>query len=137
VNTSDCSIPNPNFSIGLNFQQQNPLQNQCLPHLSSENCEIEFYFIKSDSQRGLSKKHQERPQIPIQFSVTIRFIVFIEKKGSIINSFHTTGPNSLKSSQCIPYKRIKSFPKIPRAQHEVSWFERSEPEKQNKTKQNK
>jgi len=37
---------------------------------SFENCEIEFYFIKSDSQRPF-QKHQERPQIPIQFSVTI------------------------------------------------------------------
>jgi hypothetical protein len=32
----------------LNFQQQNPLKNQYLPHLSSENCKINSIF-KSDS----------------------------------------------------------------------------------------
>ncbi len=126
------------FSIGLNFQQQNPLQNQCLPHRSSENCEIEFYFLKSDSQRPFQKNTKNTPQIPIQFSVTIRFIVFIEKKGSIINSFQTIAPNGLKSnqSQCTPMNNAsRAFQKYPRARHEVSWFERSEPDKQNKTKQ--
>jgi len=33
-------LPNPIFAIWLNFQQQNPLKPQYLPHLSSENCEI-------------------------------------------------------------------------------------------------
>jgi hypothetical protein len=39
-------LPNPIFAICLNFQQQNPSKNQYLPHLSSENCEIDS--IKSD-----------------------------------------------------------------------------------------
>ncbi len=36
----------PNFAICLNFQQQNPLKNQYVPHLNSKNCEIKF--IKFD-----------------------------------------------------------------------------------------
>ncbi len=57
------------FSNGFEFPAT-----KSIPKLmsSSENCEIEFYFIKSDSQRPF-QKHQECPQIPIQFSVTIWF----------------------------------------------------------------
>ncbi len=43
---NESFLPNPIFAIFLNFQQQNPLNNQHLPHLSSENYEIKF--IKSD-----------------------------------------------------------------------------------------
>jgi hypothetical protein len=32
-------LPDPNFAICLNFQQQNSLKNQYLPHISFENCE--------------------------------------------------------------------------------------------------
>ncbi len=68
-------------------------------HLSSENCEIEFYFIKSDSQRPL----QERPQNSntvfsddlIQFS--------LRKRVSIINSFHTIAPNKSQIKSMHPY----------------------------------
>jgi hypothetical protein len=41
-------------------------------------------------------------------------------------------PNSLKPSQFTPLL-IESFPKIPRAWHEASWFGRSQHDKQNKT----
>jgi hypothetical protein len=55
----------PKFCICfLNFQQQNPLKNQYLPHNSSENCEIKF--IKSDLPRAF-QNYQEHPQIPIHF----------------------------------------------------------------------
>jgi hypothetical protein len=119
----------------LNFQQQNPLKNQHFPHLSSANCEINS--IKLDW--GLKdlvallrafQQHQSHPQIPIQFSILILFR-FHWENGSMFNSFHTVAPNSLKPSQCTLL--IKTFPRIPRAGHEVQWFERSQCDKQNKT----
>jgi hypothetical protein len=91
-------LPNPIFAICLNFQQQNPLQDQYLSHLSSENCEINS--IKSDSLRDF-QQHQECFQISIGFSVLILFN-FHWENGSIINSFHTGRPNSLKPSWCTP-----------------------------------
>jgi hypothetical protein len=91
-------FPNLIFAICLNFQQQNPLKNQYLPYLSFENCEINS--IKSDSPRAF-QQHQERLQIPMQFSVSILFS-FHWENGSIINSFHTIAPNSLKPSWCTP-----------------------------------
>jgi hypothetical protein len=63
------------FAICLNFQQQNSLKNQCLPQLSSENCEINS--IKSDLPKAF-QQHQEHLQIPMQFSVSILYN-FIEK----------------------------------------------------------
>jgi hypothetical protein len=60
----------PNFAICLNFQQQNPLKNQYLPHLGSETREINS--VKSDLPRAFLE-HQERPQISIQFSMSILF----------------------------------------------------------------
>jgi hypothetical protein len=60
-------LPSPIFAICLNFQQQNSLKNQYLPHLSSENCEINS--IKSDSPKA-SKQHEEHLQIPINFSIS-------------------------------------------------------------------
>jgi hypothetical protein len=86
-------LPNP---ICLNFQQQNPLKNQYLPHLSSEIYEMNF--IKSDLLRAFQQYH-EHPQIPIEFSFFILFN-FHWKNGSITNSFHTIAPNSLKPSWC-------------------------------------
>ncbi len=94
-------LPNPIFAICLNFQQQNPLQNQYLPHLSSENCEINS--INSDSLRDF-QQHRECFQIPIEFSVLILFN-FYSENGSIINSSHTGPPNSLKPSLCTPTHR--------------------------------
>jgi len=76
-------LPNPIFAICLNFQQQNPLKNQYLPHLSSENYEINS--IKSDWLSGF-QHHQQWPQIPIQFSVSILFS-FHWENGSKINSY--------------------------------------------------
>jgi hypothetical protein len=91
-------LPNPIIAICLNFQQQNLLENQYLPHLSSENCEVNS--IESDSLRAF-QQHQEQPQIPIHFAVLI-LLSFHRENDSIINSFHTIAPNSLKSSQCTP-----------------------------------
>ncbi len=91
-------LPNPIFAMCLNFQQQNPLKNQYLPQPSSENCEINS--ITFDFPSAL-QQHHERLQIPIQFSVSTLFN-FLWKNGSIINSFHTVVPNSLKPSWCTP-----------------------------------
>jgi hypothetical protein len=100
VNTfrAQLIVPNPTFAICLNFQQQNSLKNEYLQHLSSKNCEINS--IKSDSPRAF-QQHQERPQIPIQFSDSILFN-FRWENGSIINSFHIVAPNTLKPSWCTP-----------------------------------
>jgi hypothetical protein len=78
-------LSNPIFAICLNFQQQNPLKNQYLSHLSFENCEINS--IKSESSKAFQYQ-QECPQFPIIFSISILFI-FHWKNDSIINSFHT------------------------------------------------
>jgi hypothetical protein len=83
----------------LNFQQQNPLEKQYLPHLSFENYEINS--MKSDLLRAF-QEYQELLQIPIQFSVLILFN-FHRENGSIISSFHTIAQNSLKPSQCTPH----------------------------------
>ncbi len=120
------------LAICLNFQQQNSLKNQCLSHLSSENYEINS--IESDPLRTFLQQHQECFQIPMQFSVSILFN-FHWENGSIINSFYTVTPNSLKPSQCTPthrelYKDIKSFTwSTPLVWAISAW--------QNKTKQNK
>ncbi len=68
--STDFPLPNPIFAICLNFQQQNPLQNQYLSHLSSEIFEINF--IKFDSLRAF-QQHQECLQSLIHFSVLILF----------------------------------------------------------------
>jgi hypothetical protein len=70
-------IPNPTFS---NFQKQNPLKNQYLPDLGSENCEISS--IKSDSLRAF-QQHQEHSQIPIQILVLILFNFHWENHSTI------------------------------------------------------
>ncbi len=88
----------------LNFQQQNSLKNEYLSHLSSENCEINS--IKSDSPRAF-QQHQECPQIPVQFSVSV-LSSFHLKNGSIINSFHTIAPSSLKPKSVHPYS-LRTF----------------------------
>ncbi len=74
--SSDFSFPNPILAICLNFQEQNPFQNQYLPPLSSEDCEINS--IKFDSSRAL-QYHQECLQISIQFSVLILFNFHLKK----------------------------------------------------------
>ncbi len=53
--------------------------------LALNNCEINS--TKSNSLRAF-QQHQEYPQIPIQFSVSILFS-FHWKNGSIINNFHS------------------------------------------------
>jgi hypothetical protein len=83
-------------AICLNFQQQNMLKNQDLPHLSSEN--LKTNSVKSNSPRAF-QQHQEHPQIPIQFAVSILFR-FHWENDSIINSIHTVAPKSLQPSQC-------------------------------------
>jgi hypothetical protein len=118
---------NPIFAIFLEFQEQNSPKNQYLSHLRFEICEIKF--LKSNSSRAF-QQHQEWPQIPTQFSVSVLF-KFYWANGSIINSFHTVAPNNLKPSWCTLL--IKSFLKIPRTRHKAPWFGRSQHDKQNKT----
>ncbi len=49
--STDFSYQTQFFAVCLNFQQQNPLENEYLPHpLSFENCEINS--IESDSSRA-------------------------------------------------------------------------------------
>jgi len=57
--STDFFLLNPILAICLNFQQQNYLKNQYLPHLNSENCGINF--IKSDLLRAF-QQGQEQPQ---------------------------------------------------------------------------
>ncbi len=89
-------LPNPILAICLNFHQQNSPKNQYLSHFSSENCAINSikYFLRRALQQ-----HQSCPEVLIQFSISI-FFNFYSKNDSIINSFHTIAPNSLKPSQC-------------------------------------
>jgi hypothetical protein len=56
--------------MSLNFQQQNRLKNQYLPHLGSETRETNS--VKSDSPRTFLE-HQERPQISLHFLFSILF----------------------------------------------------------------
>jgi hypothetical protein len=116
-------LSNPIFAICLNFQQQNPLKNQNLSHLSFENCEINS--IKSESSKAFQYQ-QEYPQFPIHFSVSILFI-FHWKNDSIINSFHTV------SNQLLHPYSLRAF--WIREWHEAPWFGRSQHDttKQNKT----
>ncbi len=123
-------LPNPIYVICLNFQQQNPLKNQYLSHLSSENFEINS--IKSDSSEGLLTTPRTTPNSNTVFSFD--FISFHWENDSIINSFlHTVARNSLKTSQCTPTHQ-KLFFEDTRAQHEAPWFGRSH---LSTTKQNK
>jgi len=70
-------------------------------HLSSEYCELDS--IESDLLRAV-QQHQEHPQIPIQFLVLILILFsFHWENGSIINSFHTVAPTSLKTELVHPY----------------------------------
>ncbi len=110
-------LPNPIFAIILNFQQQKSLKNQYLPHLSSENYEINS--IKSDSLRAF-QQHKEHLQIPIKFSVSILFN-FHWRNGSIINSFHTVAPNSLKPRLTHPHssRAFQRYQKCSMKQHDL------------------
>jgi hypothetical protein len=96
-------LSNPIFTICLNYWQENPLQNPYLPHLRSENCEINL--IKS----GLSRVHQEHQecfQISIYFSILILFY-FHWENNLIINNFHTISQTI--SNQVDPPILIQSF----------------------------
>jgi len=108
--STEFSFQTQFFAIYLSFQRQSSLKNQYLLHLSSQDCEINS--IKSDA----SKAFQERPQIPIQFSVSI-LSSFHWENDPIINSFLVLAPNRLKPSGCNPLF-IKSFPKTIKS---VAW----------------
>jgi hypothetical protein len=117
----------------LNFQKQNPLKNQYLPHLSSENCERSS--TKSDSLRAF-QQHQEHSQIPIQILVSILFNFHWENH-STINSFHNVAPNTLKPNLWCTHthQELSEDTKSEGMKHcgvvrEIPW-------RQNKTKQNK
>jgi hypothetical protein len=84
----------PNIYNLFEFPEKNPLKNQYLSHLSSENCEINS--IKSDSPEGFLTTPRTPPNSNTVFS-------FHWENDSIINSFlHTVASNSLKPSQCTP-----------------------------------
>jgi len=93
-----------NFSFQTQFLQfvqisskQNPLKNQHLLHFSSRNCDVNS--IKSDSSRAF----QQIPRTPPNSNNFFQFWFsknIIGKNGSIINSFHTIAPKSLKPSRC-------------------------------------
>jgi hypothetical protein len=123
-------LPNPIF---LNFQKQNPLKNQYLPHLSSENCEISS--IKSDLLRAF-QQHQEHAQIPIQMLVLI-LCNFHWENHSTINSFHTVAPNSLQTKSLVHPYSSRAFWRYQEHGHEAIWSGLGDPiaPKQNKTKQ--
>jgi hypothetical protein len=59
------------------------------------------YTLLNMNCQGAFQQHQEHPQIPIHFSVSILFS-FHWENCSIINSVHTVAPNSLKPSWCSP-----------------------------------
>ncbi len=102
----------PNFGILSEFSATKFTQKSIsFTHLSCENYEINS--IESDPLRAFLQQLQECFHIPMQFSVSILFY-FLWENGSIINSFYTITPNSLKPSQCTPthqelYKDIKSL----------------------------
>ncbi len=86
-----------NFTtICLNFQEQNTLKNQDLPHLNSKNYKTNY--VKSNSPRAF-QQHQKYPQIPIQFWVSILFR-FHWENDSIIDNIHAVTPNSLQPNWC-------------------------------------
>jgi aryl-phospho-beta-D-glucosidase BglC (GH1 family) len=126
--STDFCLPNPISAICLYFLEQNALKNQYLSHLELKNYEINS--IKSDSLRAFDDtKNAPKFQYNFQFQF---YLVFIEKNGSIINSFHTVNSNNLKQSQCTLL--IKSFLNILRAWHETLWwFGRSQHDKTKQT----
>jgi hypothetical protein len=66
--STDFSFREPNFcNLFEILATKYTLKNQYLPHLSSENCEINF--IKCELLRSF-QQHWECPQIPIQFSIS-------------------------------------------------------------------
>jgi hypothetical protein len=54
----------PNFCNFCEFWQQNPLKNQCLPHVRSKNCEINS--MKSELSKAFPQ-HQEHPKFKYSF----------------------------------------------------------------------
>jgi len=60
----------------LNFQEQNPLKNQYLSHLSSKNYEIKFF--KNLISLGLSNNTKNIPKFRISFQF-LCYLIFIEK----------------------------------------------------------
>ncbi len=120
-------LPNTIFAICLNFQQQNPLKNQYVSNVTSENCKINS--IRSDSPKAFQQHQQQPPQIPIQFSVSILFNFHYEND-TIITNFHTIAPNNLKPNHCnSTHWQLSPDTKM---RHEAPWFGRYECDKQNK-----
>jgi hypothetical protein len=57
----------------LNFHQENPLKNKYLPHLSFENCEINF--VKFDPTKGFPTTPRTPPNpYNVQFLFNLNFI---------------------------------------------------------------
>jgi len=119
----------PNFCNLFDFPATllNPLKNKYLPHLSSENCEINS--IKSDLLRAF-QQHQERPKFQCSFPFWF-YLVFAEK--TVQQSIASTPKLQTVSNQVSTPLLIESVPKIPRAQHEALWVRRSQRDKQGVT----
>jgi hypothetical protein len=80
----------------LNFQQQNPLKPQYLPHLSSENCEINS--IKLDSPESFPttpRKNSPKFQYNFQFQ---SYLVFHLENGSRKLPHRTSKQSQTKSA---------------------------------------
>jgi hypothetical protein len=104
------------FGIYLNFQWQNSLKNQYLPHSDPKSYQINS--IKSCPSRSF-QQHQRHIPIPPKFSAIIQFN-FQWKNHSIFKNFCTTSPNAMEPSPCTPL--VESFPQTARTRSEASWF---------------
>ncbi len=101
--STDFAIQTQFFAICLNFHQQNWF----LPHLSSENCEINS--IKSDSPRAF-QQHQEHPPPNCNEVFGFQFyLIFHWKNGSIINSFHIIVPQTVSNQVGAPPYSSRAF----------------------------
>ncbi len=123
----------PNFFNLFEFSAtKNPLNNQYLPHLSSENCEINF--IKSTSRRAFQQQ-QEHPPNSITI-VSFHFIYFSLRKWFHNQQLPHVAPKSLEPNQCTP-TLIQSLLKTPRVQmkhHGLGDLCMTNKTKQNKTR---
>jgi hypothetical protein len=101
----------------LNFQWQESLQIQYLPHSQSKSYQIDS--IKSCSSRSF-QQHQRHIPIPLKLSATILIYFFSEE---IIQCSRTTTQQvEMAWNQTDASLLLKSFPNRPRTQSEASQF---------------
>ncbi len=99
----------------LKFWQQNPLKNS----ISSNTLGLKIEKETLLDLTRLSNKTKNASKFRYSF---LFYLILIEKIVQY-NSFHAIALNRLKANGCMPY----------RAQHEVSWFERSQHDKTRQT----